>query len=134
MNSKTFVTILTQWWADIQEIVDHLQVVEQLMKRTKQYDEIVSIIDALQLPDFPKLKEFVHVLHSAQLLNESWKNALLRECASRSSDLIIHTSNPEVAIDGAISVVSWSRTGLDAREWERIYKRSLDSDVNKLLK
>lgn len=134
MNSRYLIDLLIDWWADLQEVVDHLQIVKQLLNRTSQYEEILMIIDAVELSDFPKLKEFIALLNSAQLLNESWKNTLLRECMNRSEDLIIHTSNPEfVALAQAKDVV-WNNTiGLDARQWQRIYKRSLHGDIDKLL-
>jgi hypothetical protein len=103
------------------------------MKRTNQYEEIQMIVDSIELNDFPKLKEFVSLLHSAQLLNESWKNMLLRECMSLSKELVIHTADPELISVSDATILAWSVTGLDARQWQHIYKRSLLGDIEKLL-
>lgn len=96
---------------------------------------MVVIIEMIQLEEFPKLKEFATLLHSAWMLNTSSKTILVRECMSRSDKLIVHTANSDlISIANSTTVLEQSKIGLEVHQWQRVYKRSLASDVSKLLK
>lgn len=135
MKSKKLVNLLIEWWSSLEEIMLYTQAVALLMSRAKSYQEIVSLAASIQSEELPVLQEFIDVLDSVDLLNESWKNMLLRECESRTTATVVKTSSDDVANEIDADQIQHTDTiWLHVTQWQRIYKRSLMWDLGKLLK
>jgi hypothetical protein len=47
----------------------------------------------------------------------------------------VHTADPDlISIADSTTVIDSSKIGLEVHQWQRVYKRSLEGDVSKLLK
>lgn len=134
MTPRKFIDMLVAWWTPTDTLVEYLQVIDAVVARTSDYTSITKIISELDLPQFDQLVSLVEIIHQCDMLHSGSITSLIRECRNSSTEQIVHTADPDlVQLDGDANYVKTTTIGLDVRQGQRIYKRSLDTDVSKLL-
>jgi hypothetical protein len=101
----------------VQDIANHILIVELLLSRTSDTNQILVLIEKLDLNEYPRLKEFVTLLASADMLNEHAKSALLRECQNHDDSVIVEITDPETVKNiEADTILASSSVGLTVRQ------------------